>query len=63
MTDLKPCPFCGGFASEAMFNDFKYIMCLNCNVAMGGSDPRYPKHKWNKRHSAKVIPLKKVSSK
>ena len=33
MTDLKPCPFCGGVCSERTDdNGFYYIECDNCNA-------------------------------
>ena len=52
MTELKPCPFCGGRAKKVVFGleRYKTIGCEKCGVLL----PLYRTHKetieaWNKR--------------
>lgn len=56
MTELKPCPFCGGEATlvEGLYNDrlFSYVSCdnNNCNAKTGRCDTNDEAiTRWNKR--------------
>jgi len=53
MTELKPCPFCGGKA-EAQYGWGDYnchqIVCSNCGVMTGGSNTQeQAEEEWNRR--------------
>lgn len=44
MSELLPCPFCGGEAGRALSGDDSPIMCTNCNATTIDADD------WNRRH-------------
>ncbi len=51
MSELKPCPFCGGEVS--MFSGWllpPYIECSKCGIIMNGKTRSELRDKWNTRH-------------
>lgn len=52
MSELKPCPFCGGKAYLAIEDIFYTAMCEDCNaIVMADKDKELAIGNWNKRAS------------
>lgn len=52
MTELKPCPFCGGKANlaQTVRTGFWYIICRNCDIAtLQYSSAEKARRVWNRR--------------
>lgn len=53
MTELKPCPFCGGDVHEVSPEErgdrFWRIECASCGVRMGGTHAAMNRKDWNTR--------------
>jgi Lar family restriction alleviation protein len=50
MSELKPCPFCGGEAEATEYNDSDYtIMCKNCHAEIGWREKAEAIAAWNRR--------------
>ena len=56
MSELKPCPFCGGEAEQSITHtthyDFYYIHCKQCKNQSGScTDKSVVVNQWNTRHT------------
>lgn len=54
MSDLKPCPFCGGVSEVGGFDDFTVIRCSECGASTDGCltldhGIEFASELWNKR--------------
>ena len=50
MTELKPCPFCGGEAFIHKEGDSYFVECIDCWVKMPDCDSEeWAEHYWNRR--------------
>lgn len=65
MTELKPCPFCGGEVIEYVRRDFAYIGCVRCSVAMQeGESKQELIERWNSRAEVdEIFKLEKLLKK
>lgn len=50
MSELKPCPFCGGEATGAILGNTENIGCIKCNASIRG-----PLGSWNTRHTLEAL--------
>ena len=61
MSELKPCPFCGGEAKESSpeSNGSKYwrITCQSCYARIGGTHRGMNREAWNTRAEFDGIPM------
>lgn len=56
MTDLLPCPFCGGRASLESCLGEHWVECTRCIVGTRlDSNPENPVREWNRRTKAEPV--------
>lgn len=53
MTELKPCPFCGGEVEYGItWRSIRYIQCKNCNIKISGfNNKKDLVNAWNARQN------------
>ena len=49
MSELKPCPFCGGEVKIIPEGDYHEIICVNCQLSMWWNTADELVKAWNRR--------------